>query len=108
MRNRTLLAFILGLAVAIAAPGSAKACNECDVNAQNIDFCRPVFDNEVGATVCEAAPGYCNLSGSACSEITVGGGGSGGSGGGGGGCNTSSGFCPAACFSCSGGGRPRI
>ena len=48
---------------------------------------------------------FCYESGSACYGITVGGGGGGGgTGGGGGGCASTGGFCPAECFSCSGGG----
>lgn len=51
---------------------------------------------------------YCWTNGQAC---TNGGGGGGGGGTGGGGSNTctTTGFCPAQCFSCSGGGgRPAI
>ena len=53
-------------------------------------------------------PTACYTSGFECYRITVNGGGGGSGGTGGGGSCHSSGFCPAECFSCSGGGRPRI
>lgn len=76
--------------------------------------CRPVEEGETGATICtnhsDISGFSCEESGDFCSSITVTGGGGGGTGGVGGGgsdpCQTS-GFCPAECFSCSGGGGGR-
>jgi hypothetical protein len=50
----------------------------------------------------------CSITGGPCLNPDYGGGTGGGGGGGGGSCQSSSGFCPAECFSCGGGGRPRI
>jgi hypothetical protein len=78
--------------------------------------CQPVEEDETGATICsnhyDPIQGFwCEESGNFCSSITVTGGGGGMAGGGGGTtdpCRTS-GFCPAECFSCSGGGtRPAV
>jgi hypothetical protein len=98
-------------------PQPAAGCEICKPNFF-LGFvpCRAVAEDEVGATVCQdqydPIGGFtCEESGTFCTGITVsggGGGGNGGSGGGSGSCQTS-GFCPAFCFSCGGGGgRPAV
>lgn len=112
MRNRYIL-WVLAVTAILSSilPPVAAACEDCFFNAQNIATCRPVFDGETGVTSCQSIATDCILSGTFCTEITAGGGGggTGGGSGGGGSCHTSGGGgCPAECFSCSGGGRPRI
>lgn len=88
----------------------AQACEICKyVFFFGYQPCRAVSGDEVGATTCtnlyDVWSGFsCQESGTYCSNITVGGGGSGGGSGGGwgGGCS-SNGFCPAECFTCTGG-----
>jgi hypothetical protein len=97
-------------------PQPAVSCEICQYKFFLGFSCHPVTQNEVGSTICqlEYSPfggTTCTESGNFCSGITVGGGDGSGSGGGDGGtCQTSGGFCPAACFSCTGGGggRPAV
>jgi hypothetical protein len=100
----------------VTPPRPASACELCKYNIfLGYSPCRPVGPDEVGSTVCtdsyDPLGGFsCEESGTFCSSITAGGGGgAGGAGGDGSACHTS-GFCPAQCFSCSGGGggRPAI
>lgn len=98
-------------------PRPAAGCEICKVNLfLGPAPCRSVTEDEVGSTICQdqydPIGGFtCEESGTFCSGITVGGGGGRAGGGGGTGgnpCQTSS-FCPASCFSCSGGGgRPAV
>lgn len=110
--RRGLLSIAVAAVLSMFVAGALMACEDCFFNAQNIATCRPVFDGETGVTRCQSIATDCILSGTFCSEITAGGGGGGGGtggSGGGGSCHTSGGGgCPAECFSCSGGGRPRI
>jgi hypothetical protein len=96
-------------------PQPAMGCEICEYKFFVGFKCRPVAQNEVGSTNCQLSYSpfggtTCEESGTYCSSIIVGGGGgTGGSGGGDGGSCQTSGFCPAACFSCSGsGGRPAV
>lgn len=116
MKRRLFLA-VLGFAIASGWITStpARACEDCYWHWLNPSrsYCRPVNEGEVGVTNCVDYvdiynDSYCTESGTYCSQITAGGG-SGGSGSGGGdgdACQTD-GFCPAECFSCSGGGGGR-
>lgn len=101
-----------------ALPQPAAGCEICKINLF-LGFipCRPVTQTEVGSTICEDKydifGGFsCEERGTFCSSINVGGGGGGGgTGGTGGNSNTcqTSGYCPAECFSCrGGGGRPAV
>jgi hypothetical protein len=99
-----------------ALPQPAASCEICEYKFFLGFKCRPVTEKEVGSTICTGTyspvGGYtCEESGTFCTGITVDGGGGGGTGSGGGdgsSCQTS-GFCPAACFSCGGGGgRPAV
>lgn len=115
MNRRVLWVVMVGLLAVGPLATSARACEECDwtitVHLANNAYCRSVGPNEVGSTHCNLifdplTPSIdCYESGSFCSTITVtgGGGGTGGGGTSGGGCG-GSGFCPASCFSCGGGG----
>lgn len=108
MRKRNALLLVLVSAVLwVGGSKTAAACQDCFFNIQNIATCRPTFDGEIGNLYCQSITTDCIFSGPVCTVITVEGGG-GGSGGGGGACQGGSGGCPAECFSCSGGGRPRI
>ena len=112
--RRFLLAGALTLS-SFTLPRPALGCEIC----KYLPFlgfapCRAVREDEVGSTICinhaDISGFWCEERGTYCSEITVGGGGGGTAGGGGGDdpCRTSS-FCPAECFSCSGGGtRPAV
>ncbi|HEX6904299.1 MAG TPA: hypothetical protein VF789_31610 [Thermoanaerobaculia bacterium] len=97
----------------------ADACEVCGRSSWLTPWnylCRPAKDKETGATGCTdnyepvSNTTSCFESGDYCTVIIVNGG---GTGGGGGGeeenpCQTSN-FCPAECFSCSGGGgRPAV
>jgi hypothetical protein len=108
-RNRNgVIAFVLATILWAVSPVVAAACQDCFGNIQGIATCGPVRDGATGFTVCSSVTTECVVGGSFCTEIDVHGGGSGGSGGGGGACHGGAGGCPAECFSCSGGGRPRI
>jgi hypothetical protein len=99
-----------------ALPQPAAGCEICKYTFfLGYSPCRAVTKNEVGSTICtnnyDPIGGFsCEESGTFCSSISAdGGGGTGGSGSGDGGSCQTSGFCPAACFSCSGsGGRPAV
>ena len=99
----------------------AEACESCKRTSWLTPWnylCKATGDRETGVTLCtdEYEPltntTYCNESGDFCTVVDAEGGG--GSGGGSGGGDTSNpclttGFCPAECFSCSGGGgRPAV
>lgn len=91
-----------------AGCGVCQLCEEEQAITLSRDFCRLARD-ESGYMCCrEESFGletFCVQSGSACYGIEVdGGGGGSGGGGGGGGCSYQGGWCPAECFSCSGGG----
>jgi|SRR5215203_4112053 len=116
MRKSRIHLFLLVVlfAASFLLPQETKACEICNYNLfLGYIPCRPVNQDEVGATSCtnlyDAWSGFsCQESGTFCSGINVGGGGgsgggSGGGWGGGGGCG-GGGFCPAQCFSCGGGG----
>lgn len=114
----------LALLTMLSTPGLATA------QAVNCEICKYTFflgyspchtpaENESGTTICKdvytVLDGFhCEEDGNACGVITVHGGGSGGSGGGGSAGGTdpcaTTGFCPAECFSCGGGGggRPAV
>ncbi len=100
--------------------GRADACEVCGRSSWLTPWnylCRPAQDKETGTTGCTNSyepvsnTTSCSESGDYCTVIIVNGGGGTGGGGGGGEenpCQTSS-FCPAECFSCSGGGgRPAV
>lgn len=122
--NRTRITFGLALAAALTlvAGPAQSACEVCAYRLftgrlANNAYCRVAGPNEVGSTLCTLTydpltPSIdCENNGIACTVITVeggGGAGSGGSGSGGSGCTTTTGSCPASCFSCTGGGAPRI
>jgi len=106
------LVFLLGINWSF----EVKACENC-VHGWINDHCIPVQQGEIGYTFCFEMPAsfpwpsVCVADGNFCSSIDVNGGGGGGGtgGGGGGGACATTGFCPAECFSCSGGGgRPAI
>lgn len=104
----SLLCFLM--LFSFAPPVRAQSCEICKVGSlSGASWCRPVQQEETGATKCDdyvdIAGAYCVEGGNFCSWVNAGGGGggSGGGGGGGGGCS-GSGFCPAECFSCGGGG----
>lgn len=85
------------------------AATECQLCHKFFDdeWCEPVGAGESGNTNCsspEEASCCCRFSGSPCSGSGGSGGGGGGGWGGGGGACSGSGFCPAECFSCGGGG----
>lgn len=106
-----------GLAVALVfsflSPPAAIACQECFAHFDD-EWCHSVPQGETGYTICfspEEASCCCSVGGDFCTDITVDGGGSGGGTGGSGGSNPcyTTGFCPAECFSCGGGGgRPPV
>lgn len=113
MKEKLILVILFAFIASFEAASVVQACQVCDFhyftgNLAVYAFCRSAGPDEVGATYCTTTydpltPAIdCTESGTFCTTITVGGG-SGGSGGGGG-C-TGSGFCPASCFSCGGGGR---
>ena len=90
----------------LPAPTYAAACQEC-FKFFDDEWCQDAAPGRSGFTICtspEEASCCCKVSGSPCTGGSgTGGGGGGGWGGGGGGCS-GSGFCPAECFSCGGGG----
>ena len=116
-RNRWIGLSILAGLMLLAAEGAAWAgCGTCQVCKTGsyltipADWCG-IANDEDGWMCCsefQVGPAtYCSMDGDACYGIIVDGGG--GSGGGGGTtCSYQNGWCPAACMSCSGGGRPRI
>lgn len=113
--RRLLLLGALGLS-SLILPRPVEGCEICKYwFFLGYAPCRPATGSEVGATGCEnyydPIEGFsCEESGSYCTTVTVSGGSGGGSGGSGGSdpCMTS-GFCPAECFSCAGGGgRPAV
>lgn len=105
---------ILGVLMFFGAQGTGWAtcgvCQVCQIDTNvtlSRDFCR-LASNEDGSMCCtEQSFGvqtYCTESGTLCYGVIVGGGGGGGTGGGaGGGCRYQNGWCPAECWSCSGG-----
>lgn len=88
----------------------APALAECQICFKFFDdeWCYPAKSGESGVTNCtnpEEASCCCSMGGSPCTGGSGGAGGGGGGGwGGGGGACSGSGFCPAECFSCGGGG----
>jgi hypothetical protein len=112
---RKFLAIALFWLMGFAGLGSSSkllACETCKSILGFYEHCVMVADNETGYTLCSTIPSLdgttCIFGGDFCSSITVTGSGGGG-GGAGGGSSTcqGSGFCPAECFSCGGGGgRP--
>jgi hypothetical protein len=109
LRAVVLTGFAVMLVVALA-PQATKACELCHVFFDD-ESCKTATPGESGFTKCtvpEEASCCCTLSGNACTGGSGGGGGGGGGTGGGGGnpCQTT-GFCPAQCFSCGGGGFDR-
>jgi len=103
---------LAGLILAAFTSTSAQAyeCEICKLSFTGNSWCRGVQEMETGVTQCEnhvanIGGSYCTEDGNACSWVNAVGGGGGGTGGwgGGGGC-TATGFCPAECFSCGGGG----
>lgn len=119
MRGKDLLSRALGigilgfLAALLFSSAAEAACEECHrpwLTPWNT-WCVPVSGDDVGATLCHDEVTLvsitCQEDGNACQVITViGGGGGSGTGSGGGTSNPcqTSGFCPAECFTCSGGG----
>ena len=109
---RIAVLFVL-LALLVPAIGSAITEYGCfDCGSIGLDeYCSPAGEGSGWEChLIQLADGLhvCYVLGGACLNPDYGGGGGGtGGGGGGGGCSGISGFCPAACFSCSG-GRPRI
>lgn len=92
------------VALSVLVPQPAAACQKCADAKFNPDFCFPAGQGEAGMTICTNGDWGCHLDGAACTGGSGGGGGGGGTGGGGGGACSGSGFCPAECFSCGGGG----
>lgn len=117
--SKVSLRLLTALACLIVWPTVAQAsCDTCKLigNLGSNSSCFPAV-NDVGVTQCQVHSDplawppstWCTEAGTFCSTIVVnGGGGGGGTGGGGGGSCGGGGFCPAACFSCGGGGRPAI
>lgn len=106
------------LCLVVFSTAAQASCEICKLygNMGSNSNCFPAV-NDVGVTQCQlhsdplAFPPsvWCTEAGTFCSTIVVNGGGGGGGGtGGGGSCHGGTGGCPAECFSCSGGGRPRI
>jgi hypothetical protein len=95
--------------------GTCQVCRERNHITIPADFCG-VANGEDGSMCCDefdtGVGTLCGESGSACYGIIVDGGGGdsgGGGSGGGGGCSYQTGWCPAECFTCGGGGgRPAI
>lgn len=112
-RSRILLTavlVVLAFSAVAAAPASAEIdCQKCTFILFVGSHCDPAATGDSGKTSCTEGDGKCILSGTACTGTWGGGSGTGGGGGGGGTdptCSTT-GFCPAECFSCAGGGgRP--
>lgn len=110
-----LIVLFTALSVSVLSPQAVLGCEICKYYLL-LGFapCRPVTETEVGSTICtneyDPLVGFsCAESGTYCSEINAGGGGGSGSGGGGGSQCSTTGFCPAECFSCGGGGgRPAV
>lgn len=88
--------------------GACQTCEKETAITISRDFCR-LANGEDGYTCCRqdsfGLETFCVYGGSACYGISVGGGGGGGGTGGvgGGGCSYQNGWCPAECWSCSGG-----
>lgn len=107
MRN-ALARLCIGAAVVLAllpAPVFAE-CQEC-FKFFDDEWCQPVQGGRSGFTDCtspEEASCCCRIRGNPCTSGGGTGGGGGGGWGGGGGACSSTGFCPAECFSCGGGG----
>lgn len=105
---------IFALLMLLAVPGLWAECGTCQTCEEKTaitirrDYCR-VANAEDGYTCCRqesfGMETWCAFGGSACYGISVGGGGGGGggTGGGGGSCSYQNGWCPAECWSCSGG-----
>src|SRR6185436_5514700 len=97
----------LGILGLLVLPAKGMACEKCATSwnvvlSRGQSWCQAVKDGETGATQCDAGVtwiggAYCHEGGIYCSTVTAGGGGGGGS------TCQSSGYCPAECFSCSGG-----
>ena len=115
--KKVSLGLFAALLFSISFPAASWAsCEICKPYGTLNYSCFPAV-NEVGVTHCQVFSDpfawppsvWCTESGNFCSTIVVNGGGGGGGGtGGGAGCQGGTGGCPAECFSCSGGGRPRI
>lgn len=107
MRNLMLAGLgivLLGLLVPVpvAAQAACEVCHEFFAD----ESCKPADTGESGYTSCttpEEASCCCTLSGDSCTGGSGGGSAGGDTGGGENQCQTS-GFCPAECFSCGGGG----
>jgi hypothetical protein len=112
---RTLATSVMaGFVVAVfvlLVPQSAVACDKC-VQFFDDESCTTAGPGEIGNTICEVpeeASCCCKYKGETCTGGSGGSGSGGGTGGGGGNQCATTGFCPAECFSCGGGGgRPRI
>jgi hypothetical protein len=108
--RHTLARWLIGAAiilVVLPAPTFAEACQEC-FKLFDDEWCNDAPSGVSGFTICtspEEASCCCKFSGSPCTGGSGGSGGGGGGGwGGGGGACSGTGFCPAECFSCGGGG----
>lgn len=116
---RLLIPGVLYVLGVVISAEDAAACQRCADGMKVVlsgggSWCEPLREGETGVTICKQGVDifgkpWCTESGTFCSQITVdggggSGGGTGGGGGGGGGSCQGAGFCPAECFSCSGGG----
>jgi hypothetical protein len=111
LMTRALPGLVVALLV-LLSPLSAMACEKC-FKFFDDESCKDVGLGESGFEKCEVpaeASCCCKMSGNACTGTSSGGsGGTGGTGGGGSNVCQTNGFCPAQCFSCSGGGgRPAV
>lgn len=114
-RIHVALLVVIASVVSLMIPGELQAgCERCTnpVFTGGMSWCVEVKQEETGVTLCKDGVDlfgpYCSEDGIYCSVVDAGGGGGTGSGGGGTNPCQTSGFCPAQCFSCSGGGRPAI
>lgn len=107
--RQTLARFLFGAAIMLVillAPAAAEACEEC-FKFFDDEWCHEASAGQSGFTICnspEEASCCCKFSGNPCTGGQPSGGGGGGGWGGGGGACGGTGFCPAECFSCGGGG----
>lgn len=113
MRRRTFLQTVVSATLIVtgswALTSEAEgACEICKANilTPDLSWCHPVEQEETGVTRCRDGSDWhgpwCFEEGTFCSVVDAGGGG--GTGGGGDNPCQVTGFCPAECFSCSGGG----
>lgn len=124
LRETRCLVAVLSLLFLFAASGSASA-----VTYYGCFYCRPVALTGMGATCRQVGDGAngegwqctelydlpwpdgpeCYTNNDPCHNVNVNGGGGGGIGSGSGQACQTTGFCPAECYSCSGGnGRPAV